>query len=313
MRIDEKLEGGGPIVLDGGLSNALEAKGFDLNHPLWTAKLLAEDPEALLQAHYSYLEAGADCIITGSYQATLPGLQANGYSLEAAEDLLRQTTGVAQTAVERFEQAYPKQRPANKNRPLVAASIGPYGAYLADGSEYRGRYSISRDELKAFHRDRLAMLDSTAPDLLACETIPSFEEGQVLAELLSHAETPAWLSFSCQDEAHLNDGTPMKTCAQFLANQPQVAALGVNCTAPRYITSLIHIIRDNAPGQKIVVYPNSGAAYDPLHKTWKGLADPHDFGAMARQWFQEGASLVGGCCQIGPKHIQQVKAAIAGG
>ncbi len=288
-----------PLLLDGGLSNVLEAQGCDLNHPLWTAKLLATDPKAILQAHLRYLEAGARCIITSSYQATIPGFMALGYDRTAAETLLLQTVTLAEQAVERFlAQHHPSYRP------LIAASIGPYGAYLADGSEYRGDYAITLSALRDFHRERIQLLDHTPADLFACETIPSFLEARVLADLLAGATKPAWISFSCRDDRRLNDGTPIEEAVALFADHPRVFAVGVNCTAPRHISGLIRRIRSVAGGKQIVVYPNSGEAYHAATRTWHGTSDPRHFAEMTEEWLALGAGLIGGCCRIGPEHIR---------
>jgi homocysteine S-methyltransferase len=293
-------------VLDGGLSNALEALGYDLTDPLWTARQLAEAPEAITKAHLRYLEAGAQCIITASYQATVPGFLAAGYSREQAAAMLRASVQAAEAAVERFLAQHPETP-----RPIIAASIGPYGAYLADGSEYRGRYAVSDPELRAFHEERLAILDRTNADCLACETLPSCREAHVLAELLHNTRLPAWLSFSCQDAEHLNDGTLLRECVAPLTSHPNLFALGVNCTAPRYISGLTGELQAAAPRRRIVVYPNSGEVYDAQTKQWHGLAEPERFGAIAQRWAADGVALLGGCCRIGPAHIRALRTRLA--
>ena len=292
-----------PTIIDGGLSNVLEGQGCDLNHPLWTARLLTEEPEAIVQAHLRYLQAGAQCIITSSYQASMAGFVELGYEQAFAKKLLRRTVELATTAIDRFlAEAEPAERP------LIAASIGPYGAYLADGSEYRGNYGVSRETLYAFHRERMQLLDATRADLFACETIPSVLEAEVLADLLRQTRTPAWISFSCRDEQHLNDGTLIAEAAAPLADHPNVLAIGVNCTPPRYISGLICTLKPVVGAKKIVVYPNSGETYHAASKTWRGISDPVAFVAMAQEWRGLGADIIGGCCRIGPAHIRLLRA-----
>jgi homocysteine S-methyltransferase len=293
------------LILDGGLATELESRGFDLNDALWSARLLLDAPEAIYELHHDYLVAGADCIISATYQATIAGFGHRGLSQAAASDLLRQAVALALAARDAFW-AEPGHRPG-RARPLVAASIGPYGAYLADGSEYTGRYNLDEMGLLAFHRQRWAILSESGADLLACETIPSFAEARALARLL--AETPdisAWFSFSCRDGQHISDGTRLTDCVAWLANRERVAAVGVNCTAPRFVPDLITTIRQVCD-KPIVVYPNSGEQYDAAARCWHGLSEPEAFATAALQWYRAGASLIGGCCRTGPRHISQIR------
>ena len=245
----------GVLVLDGGFATELETRGFVLDTRLWSAQLLLTNPEAVRDVHLAYLESGADCIITASYQASVAGLRARGMSEAEAAEVLMRSVELATEAREIFlENA--TDRDASPG-PLVAGSIGPYGASLADGSEFIGHYGLSKPELRAFHIDRWDILASSSVDLLACETIPSIEEAEVLLGLLM--ETPditAWFSFSCRDGEHISDGTPIRQCAALLDGVEQVAAIGINCTAPSHISSLIAETRGGAPRVPIVVYPN---------------------------------------------------------
>jgi homocysteine S-methyltransferase len=288
-----------PLLLDGGLSNALESQGCNLNHSLWSARLLEINPDAIIMAHLSYLQSGAQCIITSSYQATVPGFTAMGYKREKAEALILRSVQLAEEAIKRFQSSATK-----KIQPLIAASIGPYGAYLADGSEYHGNYGISEEALHDFHWPRIQILDSSNADFFACETIPSFQEVKVLSQILTKTKKPAWITFSCKDENYLNDGTPIRECVAFLERHENVFAVGVNCTAPKYISGLIRNIKSETSTKKIVVYPNSGEAYNVESKTWLGTAEPASFSAMAKEWMELGAGIIGGCCRIGPEHIK---------
>ncbi len=193
-------------------------------------------------------------------------------------------------------------------RPLVAASIGPYGASLATGAEYRGDYGVSNETLRAFHEPRWEVLATAPVDLLACETIPSYQEAEVLLALLqSTPDRFAWMSFSCRDGMHISDGTPIVECAALLATCDQVVAVGVNCTAPQHIPSLIEQVREGACEKPVVVYPNSGEIYDGATRTWAGTSDPMDCGLAATDWFGRGARLIGGCCRMGPAHITAMR------
>jgi homocysteine S-methyltransferase len=264
------------LLLDGGLATELERRGYDLADPLWSARALLTAPEAIQQLHADYLTAGADIIIAASYQATIPGFMARGLDETAARALIQQAVQIAIAARDQF---WRTASGAGGMRPLVAASVGPYGAYLADGSEYDGRYGLTEEALYQFHRERWRLLAATEADLLACETIPSYLEARALARLL--AETPgrsAWFAFSCGDGRHLHDGTPIRECAAFLDGVKGVAAVGVNCTPPEHIVSLIGEIR--AVSRKpIVVYPNSGERYDGAGKCW--LGEPADLVSLA--------------------------------
>lgn len=295
----------GTLILDGGLATQLEARGCDLRDDLWSARLLQDDPDLIRQVHSDYLWAGADCIITASYQATIEGFVRHGRSDVEAVALLQRSVALAVEARDAFW-ALPSNREKGRLRPLVAASIGPYAAYRADGSEYTGVYDLDTAGLLAFHQRRWQILNATPADLFACETIPSYSECVVLAELL-HG-TPgrvAWFSFACRDGAHISDGTPLAVCARHLAGMDQVAAVGVNCTAPRFIPDLIRVLRE-ASDKPIIVYPNSGEVYDAVQQGWVGESVPAEFGTYSREWRKLGAGLIGGCCRTTPAHIRQI-------
>jgi homocysteine S-methyltransferase len=296
-----------PSIIDGGLSNVLEAQGCDLDHPLWTARLLNEHPEAIVRAHLAYLQAGAQCIITSSYQASVPGFLDLGYDLAFAKKLLLRTVELAERAIGQYVASHDVP-----NRPLIAASIGPYGAYLADGSEYRGGYGVSRETLYDFHRGRIQLFDRTDADLFACETIPSQMEAEVLGDILMKTEKSAWISFSCRDEGHLNDGTPIAEVTAPFAGHPKVLAVGVNCTAPQYVSGLIRTIKPVIGDKQLIIYPNSGETYIAESKSWKGTSDPEVFVAMANEWKELGADVLGGCCRIGPAHIRRLAGSFDG-
>jgi homocysteine S-methyltransferase len=290
-----------PLLLDGGLSNQLEKQGCRLDDPLWTALMIKTNPREIVKAHLAYLNAGAQCIITSSYQATIPGFKARGIDSLEAEKLILQSVDLAKEAVS----LYLSEHPANPT-PLIAASIGPYGAYLADGSEYTGDYGISIKELRIFHEQRIELLDGSDADILACETIPSFKETQALADLLHNCTKQAWLSFSCRDDHYINDGTPIEKCIELLQDHAKVFALGVNCTKPQYITALINTIKLHAGDKRIVAYPNSGEKYLPGSRTWEEVEDECFSPAMVQEWVNAGADIVGGCCRVGPDMIRKV-------
>lgn len=297
---------GRPLLLDGGLATELEANGHDLGTALWSAALLRANPQAIESAHRSYLSAGAECIISASYQASRAGFMSLGLAASDADRLIASSVQVALAA----RDAHLETNRDCPFAPLVAASVGPYGATLHDGSEYRGRYGIGRSALRAFHEPRLRLLDGCGADLLACETIPDVEEARVLGALLEKTRTPAWISFSCRDSRSISDGTPIAEVAKYFSEHPGVVAIGINCTAPQFVTPLIAEIRDAAPDKAVVVYPNSGERYDACDNTWHGTVSPLDCAAAATEWRAAGAGLIGGCCRMGPGHIAAMRRAL---
>jgi len=293
------------LLLDGGLATELEDRGYDLKDSLWSARLLIDNPEAIKAVHRDYLEAGADCIISASYQGTIEGFMNKGLSEKQASDLLQLSVQLAMDARDEFWAS--REHYVDRLRPLVAASIGPYGAALADGSEYTGDYELDEAGLYHFHKRRFQILAATKADILAVETIPSYAESRALARLLQ--ETPgryAWFSFSCRDGKHINDGTPIASCARELVDLEQVSAIGVNCTAPTFIPSLVSELR-NISNKPILVYPNSGEKYDIETRRWHGTVDSKQFARASVGWSKEGASILGGCCRTGPDHIRLMK------
>ena len=292
------------LILDGALATELERRGADLNDPLWSAKLLIEQPDLIRQVHLDYFLAGADVATTASYQATFESFARRGFDHAAAAALMADSVRLAVEARDAFW-----SEPANRVgriRPLVAASVGPFGAMLADGSEYKGHYGLSEEQLMDFHRPRLQVLLQTGADLLACETIPCLAEARALARLL--AEFPgasAWISFSCRDGLHNSQGERLSDCVAALDACAQVLAVGVNCTAPQYIDSLVE--QAQAHTQKpVLVYPNSGEHYDATHKQWHGNPSASHFAEQARGWHARGARLIGGCCRTSPEDIAAV-------
>ncbi|MFJ9632275.1 homocysteine S-methyltransferase [Streptomyces sp. NPDC101175] len=287
----------GPLVLDGGLSNQLAAAGHDLSDELWSARLLADLPEAIVEAHLAYFEAGADVAITSSYQATFEGFAKRGVDRERAAELLALSVRLAREAATR---AHAK----GVVRPLwVAASVGPYGAMLADGSEYRGRYGLTVDELTRFHRPRLEALAAARPDVLALETVPDLDEAEALLRALRGLDVPAWLSYSIAGD-RTRAGQPLEEAFGPAADADEVIAVGVNCSAPEDVDGAVAIAA-RVTGKPVVVYPNSGETWDAEVRAWTGRATFS--GEQVEGWRASGARLIGGCCRVGPGAITAIR------
>lgn len=299
----------GHLVLDGALGTELARRGADIDDPLWSARLLIERPELIREVHLDYFRVGADVATTATYQATFEGFAKRGLGHEEAAGLMRLAVALACEARDTFwHEAQHDPAQAHRARPLVAASIGPYGAMLADGSEYRGHYGLDEAALMDFHRPRLQLLADSGADLLACETVPCLAEARALARLLQEQPgSEAWISFSCRDGAHDSQGEPFGDCVAALDGFAQVAAIGLNCTAPQHVESLVRIARARTR-KPVVVYPNAGEHYDAVRKVWHGTA--HDGGAAlaeaAMHWADAGARLIGGCCRTTPQDIAAI-------
>lgn len=292
------------IILDGALATELENRGCDINDSLWSAKILAENPEIIEKVHYDYFMSGADCAITSSYQATIDGFMQKGFTESEAISLIKRSVKIAKKARDDFWNDSENRK--NRPMPLVAGSVGPYGAYLADGSEYRGDYNISEEDLINFHRPRIKILVDEGVDILACETIPNLLEAKAITKLLKEfPNVYCWISFSGKNDLEISDGTLISDCANYLDNCEQVAAIGINCTAPAYVNSLIEEIKTNSK-KPIIVYPNSGEEYDANSKTWHGDSSSCSYGCNAKNWFDKGAKLIGGCCRTTPEDIKSI-------
>jgi homocysteine S-methyltransferase len=256
------------------------------------------------RVHFDYFEAGADCATTASYQATIEGFTRRGLSEKEAIALIQKSVQLARDARDQFWAE--KSNRARRPKPFIAASVGPYGAFLADGSEYRGNYGLSERDLMDFHRPRMRALIEAGAELLACETIPSLIEARALAKLLKEfPDTSAWVSFSARDEKHVPEGQVFTDCVEELEAHPQIAAIGVNCTSPVYITSLIREAK-KATEKPILVYPNSGETYNAEKNDWNGEPVLESFSEQAREWYQAGARLIGGCCRTTPDDIRVI-------
>jgi homocysteine S-methyltransferase len=287
-------------VIDGGLATELEYSGARIDGPLWSAHVLEDEPEKLLAVHRAYVQSGAECIATCSYQVSRMGYSEVGLTAERADAALLRSVELARQVVAEF----------TERRVLVAGSLGPYGAALHNGGEYTGNYDCSYADLVRFHRERIEVFADAkgmqVPDLLAFETLPSLEEARAVGEAMGPwPKLRAWFSFSCRDEKRVSHGERLADCAALVALFPQTVAIGVNCVPPKWIPALIAELRSGSD-KPIVVYPNSGEGWDAERRSWTGVTDPAEFGAHAAEWFKAGAQMVGGCCRTRPAHIREV-------
>ena len=296
----------GSLIIDGALATELEVRCHDLNHPLWSARLLGDDPQAIEKVHLDYYLAGADIAITASYQASVQGLQEHfGLSSGDAESVIGTSVRLAQRARE-----IAKERLSSSGTLLVAGSVGPYGAYLADGSEYRGDYQRSATEFQEFHRPRIQVLVNAGVDLLAVETMPQLAEIEAVLELLQRefSNTICWISCTLKDSTHLSDGTPLQDLVKLIERyKDQVVAVGINCVPTHLVADALRALKSYTQ-LPLVCYPNSGETWDASTKTWSGAAASDDsVEDEVRSWQQSGAILIGGCCRTGPKFIEMVQ------
>ncbi|HDG1677813.1 TPA: homocysteine S-methyltransferase [Kluyvera ascorbata] len=292
------------VLLDGAMATELEARGCDLADSLWSAKVLMENPQLIYDVHLDYFRAGAQVAITASYQATPDGFAARGLDEAQARSLIAKSVELAKQA----RDSYYAENPAAKGL-LIAGSVGPYGAYLADGSEYRGDYQRSAQVFQDFHCPRVEALLEAGVDLLACETLPSFDEIRALAQLLeTYPVAQAWFSFTLRDAQHLSDGTPLRDVLALLADYPQILAVGINCIALENTVEALSYLH-SLTSLPLVVYPNSGEHYDAVSKTWHHHGEAcATLEGYLPQWLAAGAKLIGGCCRTTPKDIAALKA-----
>ena len=283
------------MISDGGLATELEARGHDLSDALWSARLLVDAPQEIVAAHVAFFRAGAALATTASYQASFDGFAARGIGRAKAAGLLRRSVELARTACAEVGGVR-----------WVAASIGPYGAALADGSEYRGRYGLSVADLADWHRPRLEVLADARPDVFAVETIPDIDEAEALVGLVRQLGVPAWLSYTI-DGAKTRAGQPLADAFAVAAGVPEIVAVGVNCCVPADVLPAVSAARETT--KPVIVYPNSGENWDAHRRAWVG---PARFATeLAPRWVAEGARIVGGCCRVRPADIAGIASAVA--
>lgn len=294
----------GFLVLDGGLATELERSGVELHSNLWSAATIVDVPHVVANVHEAYLSAGADCITAATYQATIEGFIEYGLSRVDAVQSIAVGVDLARRARDRFWES--RRDRGRRICPIVAASVGPYGAFLANGAEYTGDYDLGEDELLDFHQERWRILADSGSDLLACETIPSRKEARALNRLIATGDRPAWISFTCRNSVELADGESLAETVYDLRGTPNLLAVGINCVQPGLVTEAVRTMRSVWPGP-IVAYPNSGDRWDAKEKRWlRGTQSSETF-AAAGEWVTAGARILGGCCQTGPADIEALR------
>ena len=282
-------------VIDGGLSTQLEVMGYDISGPLWTGRALLEHPEAIEGAHRAFVDGGADVVITASYQVSRAGFIAAGLTADDADRCLLKSIEVA--------------RAAGASSTIVAASVGPYGAISHDGAEYRGNYGLSAVQLRDFHRPRIEILASGAPDVLAIETIPDVREVEAIAEILTDfPNLPAWITFTAADGSHTCAGQPIEAAIEVAAGIASVQLVGINCTAPKFVPELLGRITSTTD-KAVIAYPNAGGVWSAQTQAWQQVPVA-SAAAAAAKWVELGATWIGGCCGTDASQISAIRAAV---
>jgi len=306
--IAENLKNKTALVVDGAMATELEKHGVKTDTDLWSATALIEKPEAITAVHKSYFQSGADVAITNTYQANVSKFMELGLTGEESKKLIIKAVKVAQKARKSYyDSLSDDERSKRAQYPLIAGSIGPYGAYLADGSEYRGDYKLTTEEYQAFHLQRMTLLNQAGVDLFAFETQPNFEETKALADLLVNKfpDQHAWLSFSIKNPENLCDGTSIYEAVHHFEDNKQISAIGVNCTTLENITETVKNIK-SITDKPIIVYPNNGDIYEPITKTWQSNPQADSFKNLVPEWLDAGAKLIGGCCRTTPTDIKGI-------
>ena len=306
----ELLEKQDVLILHGALGTELEALGYDISGKLWSAKYLLEEPSIIQDIHETYIAAGADLVTTSSYQATLPGLQEAGLSEAEARAIIAQTVALAKDARDKAWQSLSEDEKSKRPYPLISGDVGPYAAYLANGSEYTGDYGkISKEELKDFHRPRIAILLKQGVDLLALETIPNALEAEALVELLAEEfpQVEAYISFTIQESSSISDGTSLEAMVELVDTSKQILALGINCSSPLLFDAALEKLA-SLTNKYLVTYPNSGEVYDGQTQTWRPKdVTAKDLVEHSQAWHEQfQVKILGGCCRTRPNDIKSL-------
>lgn len=298
MTVQIKDELNKPFLIDGAMSTALEQLGADTDNSLWTASVLDKQPDLIKKVHEDYFNAGARLTITDTYQANIQAFVANGYSEQRAHQLVKLAVKLAKEARDEYE-----QKTGVHN--YIAGALGPYGAYLADGSEYTGNYHLSKKEYKGFHRPRLADILSVGVDIIAIETQPRLDEVQAELELAKELapDTPCYVTFTLKDSTTLPDGTKLANAAKVVSQYDNVIAVGINCVPLEEVTPAVKIVHASTD-KPVIAYPNSSAIYHPATKIWTFPHGHHSLASYLPEWLNVGLTIVGGCCTTATHDIE---------
>jgi len=313
-RFKELLEKQDYLILHGALGTELEYQGYDVSGKLWSAEYLIHQPDIIEKIHESYILSGSDIVTTSTYQATLPGLMDYGLSKLDAENIIRSTVRIAKSARDKAWAKVNANEKSKRPYPLISGDVGPYAAYLANGSEYTGKYDIDKEAIRSFHKPRIALLLEEGVDLLAVETIPNFTEAQAIAEILSekYPKVEAYFSFTSQDGISISDGTPIEEVATYCDKVPQILAMGLNCCLPKFYESGLKLF-NKVTKKPLVTYPQSGEIFDKKTKTWHPPAEKlPTLLENTKYWHSLGAKIVGGCCRTHPQDIKILSQGLRG-
>jgi homocysteine S-methyltransferase len=283
------------LITDGGLATELEARGHDLSDDLWSARLLVDAPAEIVAVHCAFFRAGASIATTASYQASFDGFAERGISRNETARLLRRSIELAMAACDEVG-----------GQRWVAASVGPYGAALATGEEYVGRYGLSVAQLADWHRPRLDVLADAGADVLALETVPDVDEAEALVGLVQEVGVPAWLSYTIAG-ATTRAGQPLTDAFAVAAGVPEIVAVGVNCCAPADVENAVRVARE-VTDKPVIVYPNSGEEWDGERRIWTCKSEWS--ADLVPRWATAGARIIGGCCRVRPSDIAEMARAV---
>lgn len=286
-------------VIDGAMSTALEELGYNTQSELWTAAAIIDRPDLIYKVHFNYLKAGADLIMTDTYQANIDAFKKLGYSEPESKGFISHAVKIAQQARDDYEKETGKHA-------YIIGTVGPYGAYLADGNEYRGDYNLSFDEYKSFYYEKIKLIINAGADVIGIETQPKLSETKAILSIIhTLSPIPVYVSFTLKDATHISEGIKLSRAVANVAIDPYVSAIGVNCTKLEIVESALHIMK-KVTKKPLIIYPNTSAKYNIKTKKWTKSSNSKDFKDYIIKWYNAGAQLIGGCCTTLPKEINEI-------
>ncbi|MFA9460009.1 homocysteine S-methyltransferase family protein [Thiohalorhabdus methylotrophus] len=293
--VRNRLEAGAALLLDGGMGQELIARGVDASTGLWSAQALFDHPDTVMAVHRAFIDAGADVVTTNTYATTRRRIP----DCATFWHLNRKACELAVRARE------------DSGRPVaIAGSLAPlHGSYRPD-------LVRSADELAPQYAEQAEVLCGYV-DLFLCETMSTATEAQAAARGAGSTGKPVWVSWTLADDGsgRLRSG---ETIAEAIAGLDglDVEAVLVNCSIPESIAAAMPELANSA-GRPFGGYANGftpirGGVDDgrALPDTRQDL-DPEAYAGHARQWLSQGARIVGGCCEVGPAHIAELRRHLA--